>query len=99
MATHPGSDLSTPHVNTYLRFGASPRAAQALVLAAKVVALRAGRGSVESSDIQSVLLPAMRHRCLLNFEGEAEGLTTDDVLRNLVETVPAGPAGSGSGAS
>ena len=96
MATHPGSDLSTPQVNTYLRFGASPRAAQTLVLAAKVVALRAGRVSVEPADIQSVLLPAMRHRCLLNFEGEAEGLTTDDVLQNLMDTVPANAALTGS---
>jgi len=96
MATHPGGDLSTPHVNSYLRFGASPRAAQAIVLAAKVVALRAGRSSVEPDDIKSVLLPAMRHRCLLNFEGEAEGLTTDDVLQNLMDTVPASVGFTGS---
>ena len=89
MATHPGGELATPQVNTYLRFGASPRAAQTLVLAAKVKALLAGRESVVADDVRSAVLPAMRHRCLLNFEGEAEGITTDDVLRNLIDTLPA----------
>ena len=76
-------------MNSYLRFGASPRAAQTLVLAAKVKALLAGRESVVAEDVRESVLPAMRHRCLLNFEGEAEGLTTDDVLRNLIDTLPA----------
>ena len=89
MATHPGGELATPQVNAYLRFGASPRAAQALVLAAKVKALLAGRDTAETDDVRSVALPAMRHRCLLNFEGEAEGLTTDSVLQNLIDTLPA----------
>tara|TARA_Y100000589_G_scaffold164183_1_gene156036 strand:- start:2004 stop:3005 length:1002 start_codon:yes stop_codon:yes gene_type:complete len=89
MATHPGGELATPQVNSYLRFGASPRAAQTLVLAAKVRALLAGRESVVAEDVRESVLPAMRHRCLLNFEGEAEGLTTDDVLRNLIDTLPA----------
>lgn len=89
MATHPGGELATPQVNAYLRFGASPRAAQALVLAAKVKALLAGRDTAETDDVRSVALPAMRHRCLLNFEGEAEGLTTDSVLQNLIATLPA----------
>ncbi len=89
MATHPGGELATPQVNTYLRFGASPRAAQTLVLAAKVKALLDGRDAVIADDVRVAVLPAMRHRCLLNFEGEAEGLTTDDVLRNLIDTLPA----------
>jgi MoxR-like ATPase len=89
LATHPGGDLATPMVNQFLRFGASPRAAQALVLAGKVRALLDGRGNVSIEDIRKVVLPAMRHRCLLNFEGEAEGKSTDEILQNIVETLPA----------
>ncbi|MHC4210759.1 MAG: AAA family ATPase [Planctomycetota bacterium] len=89
LATHPQGELATPPVNQFLRFGASPRAAQALVLAGKVRALLDGRANVSIDDIRSVVLPAMRHRCLLNFEGEAEGKSTDEILTNIVETVPA----------
>jgi MoxR-like ATPase len=89
LATHPGGELATPIVNQFLRFGASPRAAQALVLAGKVRALLDGRGNVSIDDIRGSVLPAMRHRCLLNFEGEAEGKTTDEILTNIVETLPA----------
>ncbi|MCL4209497.1 MAG: AAA family ATPase [Phycisphaeraceae bacterium] len=88
LSTHPQGQFSTPMVNQYLRFGASPRAAQTLILAAKVHALLAGRANVSVEDIRKVVLPAMRHRCLLNFEGEAEGMRTDDILKNIVETVP-----------
>lgn len=88
LSTHPGAQFSTPMVNQFLRFGASPRAAQALVLAAKVHALLDSRANVAVEDIKKVTLPAMRHRCLLNFEAEAEGITTDDILRNIVETLP-----------
>lgn len=89
MSTHPGGELATPQVNSYFRFGASPRAAQTLILAAKVGAMLDGRGELQHDDIRNVVLPAMRHRCLVNFEAEAEGLTTDDVLQNLIDTVPA----------
>jgi MoxR-like ATPase len=76
-------------VNTYLRFGASPRAAQTLVLAGKVKALLDGRSNVSVEDIRSVALPALRHRVLLNFEGEAEGRSTDEIITNIVDTLPA----------
>ena len=89
LATHPEGELATPMVNQFLRFGASPRAAQALVLAGKVRALLDARANVSIDDVRSVALPAMRHRCLLNFEGEAEGKTTDEILTNIVETLPA----------
>ena len=89
LATHPGGDLAPPVVNQFLRFGASPRAAQTLVLAGKVRALLDGRGNVSIDDIRSGAMPAMRHRCLLNFEGEAEGKSTDEILTNIVETLPA----------
>jgi len=89
LATHPGGDLAPPQVNQFLRFGASPRAAQALILAGKVRALLDGRGNVSVDDVRAVVLPSMRHRCLLNFEGEAEGRSTDEILQNIVETIPA----------
>jgi len=88
LATHPQGELATPQVNQFFRFGASPRAAQALVLAGKVKALLDGRANVSIEDIRSAVLPAMRHRCLLNFEGEAEGMKTDTILENIVETLP-----------
>jgi MoxR-like ATPase len=88
LSTHPGGDLAPPIVNQFLRFGASPRAAQTLVLAGKVRALLDGRGNVSVEDIRNAALPAMRHRCLLNFEGEAEGKTTDEIIQNIVETLP-----------
>ena len=88
LATHPQGELATPQVNQFFRFGASPRAAQALVLAGKVRALLDARPSVSIEDIRGVVLAAMRHRCLLNFEGEAEGMKTDTVLQNIVDTLP-----------
>lgn len=88
LSTHPGEQYATPMVNQFLRFGASPRAAQSLVLAAKVRALLEGRANVAVDDVKRVALPAMRHRCLLNFEGEAEGMTTDSVIQNIVDTLP-----------
>ncbi|MEC9232835.1 MAG: AAA family ATPase, partial [Planctomycetota bacterium] len=66
----------------------SPRAAQTLVLAGKVRALLDGRNHVGVEDVRSVAVPALRHRCLLNFEGEAEGVSTEEVIRNIVETLP-----------
>jgi MoxR-like ATPase len=89
LATHPEEQLATPNVKKYLRFGASPRAAQTLVLGAKVLALLAGRTEVLVEDIKEVILPALRHRCILNFEAEAEGITCDDILTNVIETLPA----------
>jgi MoxR-like ATPase len=73
--------------NQFLRFGASPRAAQTLILGAKVKALLGGRMAVAFDDIKSVALPALRHRVLLNFEAEAEGRTTDEVVQNIVDTL------------
>ena len=88
LATHPEGEYATPTVNKYLRVGASPRAAQAITLASKVRALLDGRFHVSFDDVKSVVIPAMRHRVILNFEGEAEGVTTDDVLRDLLGNTP-----------
>jgi MoxR-like ATPase len=93
LATHPkgvygGGEFATPLVNQYVRVGASPRAAQALVLGAKCRALLDGRPAASVDDIRRIALPALRHRIIMNFEAEAEGVTPDAVVRNLIETVP-----------
>jgi MoxR-like ATPase len=88
LATHPQGQFAIPMVNQFLRVGASPRAAQAITLAAKVRALLDGRFHVSFQDVKEVTIPAMRHRVILNFEGEAEGITTDMVLEKIVSDVP-----------
>jgi MoxR-like ATPase len=98
LATHPQGQFAIPMVNQFLRVGASPRAAQAIVLAAKVRALLDGRFHASFQDIKDVVLPAMRHRVILNFEGEAEGITTDMVLEKLIAEVPTTAQGPLAGA-
>jgi MoxR-like ATPase len=88
LATHPDEQLATPQVKSFLRFGASPRAAQTLVLAGKVYALLDGRVEVSTDDIRKSVLPTLRHRCILNFEAEAEAVSCDAILTNLLETLP-----------
>ena len=88
LATHPGHDMASPEAERWLRFGASPRAAQALLLAGKVRALRDGRTMVEAEDLVPAALPALRHRLHRGFEAEAEGVDTDQVVKAVLETVP-----------
>ncbi len=88
LATHPTGEFATPLVNRFVRFGSSPRGAQALVLAAKCRALLDGRAAASIDDIRAVAHPALRHRILLNFEGQAEGVTTDQIIENLLATLP-----------
>jgi MoxR-like ATPase len=88
LATHPQGQFATDMVNKYVRWGSSPRGAQAATLAAKVKALLDGRFNTAFADVQAVYLPAMRHRILLNFEGEAEGINPDDVLHEVLERTP-----------
>ncbi|MFM8357194.1 MAG: AAA family ATPase, partial [Verrucomicrobiota bacterium] len=88
LATHPRTATAVPVTQQYLRFGSSPRGAQVLILAAKVRALAQGRFNVSFDDLQSVAVPALRHRLILNFEAEAEGITTDHVLARILELVP-----------
>ena len=88
LATHPQGMFAIPMTNQFLRVGASPRAAQAIVLGSKVRALLDGRFHVSFKDIKEVAIPAMRHRLILNFEGEAEGITTDMVLEKVVAETP-----------
>ena len=88
LATHPDGPFATEKINRFARVGASPRAAQALVLAAKVTALRRGRPHASVEDVKAVMLPALRHRVLLNFEGEAEGVGQDAVVEEIRDTLP-----------
>jgi MoxR-like ATPase len=88
LATHPGGPFAAPITNQYLRWGSSPRGAQALTLAAKVRALLSGRYNVSFEDVRRVFLPAMRHRIILNFEAEAESVDPDKVLLEVLQKVP-----------
>ena len=88
MATHPKTETAIPVSNQYLRFGSSPRGGQALLLAGKVRALIQGRFNVSFDDLQSVIQPALRHRLILNFEAEAEGITTDHIIDQVLKDVP-----------
>jgi MoxR-like ATPase len=87
LASHPNSPYASPLVKKYVRYGASPRAAQTLVLAGKIVALNRGQAFVSVDDIRAVALPALRHRLLLNFEGEADEVNTDTIIEELLRTV------------
>src|SRR6478735_4407382 len=88
LATHPEGPFAVPITNQYLRWGSSPRGAQTLTLAAKVRALLSGRYNVSFEDVRRVYLPAMRHRVILNFEAEAEGIQPDKVLAEILQKVP-----------
>jgi MoxR-like ATPase len=88
LATHPEGEFVKKLAKQFLRYGASPRAAQALVLGGKVKALLDGRAHCSIDDVRSVLLPSLRHRILLNFEGQAEGITTDMILDDIVDNLP-----------
>jgi MoxR-like ATPase len=88
LATHPKTETASPIANQYLRFGSSPRGGQTLLLASKVRALARGRFNVSFEDIQSVAAATLRHRLILNFEAEAEGITTDQIIAQIVKDVP-----------
>ncbi len=87
-ATHPEHDSAPEITERYARFGSSPRGAQAILSAARVHALMHGRFNVSCDDIRHTALPALRHRIILNFEGEAEGVETDTLLEAIIEEVP-----------
>ena len=88
LATHPQGEFAVEVTQRVVRFGASPRGVQALILAAKVRALLEERYHVSFSDISGSAHPALRHRVLLNFEGQAEGLSTDDVIDEILKATP-----------
>ena len=91
-ATHPDTEGAPELVTRYVRYGGSPRGAQAIVLGGKIHALLDGRFNVAYSDVQAVAAPALRHRVILNFEGEAEGISTDSVVRAIIAETPTEPA-------
>jgi MoxR-like ATPase len=88
LGTHPQGEFATEMTNRFVRFGSSPRGVQALVLAGKVRAMLDERYHISFGDIVASLLPALRHRVLLNFEGQAEGIRTDDVLNDILKNIP-----------
>ncbi|MCP4374666.1 MAG: MoxR family ATPase, partial [bacterium] len=89
LATSPTSDMAPEATTKYIRYGASPRGAQSILLAAKVRAIVQGRANVAMSDVRRCALSALRHRLILSFEGQADSVTTDDVIGKVLETVKA----------
>ncbi len=87
MATHPDNELATPLARQYVRFGSSPRGAQAIILAAKLRAILDGRYHVARDDIRAVAPAALRHRLILNFEGQAENVQPDRVISDVLDNV------------
>ena len=86
-ATHPDGECATEAAKKYIRVGASPRAGQALISAAKVLALIKGRFNVAYSDINELAYPVLRHRIKLNFEAIADRVTADQVIKMIVDEV------------
>jgi MoxR-like ATPase len=84
-ATHPETSEATATSKKYLRYGASPRGLQAIILAAKIRALLEGRFAVSIDDVRVVAPPALRHRLILNFEGEAEGVRADAIIAEILK--------------
>jgi MoxR-like ATPase len=89
MGTHPEGEHATEMSRRYVRYGSSPRGAQALILAAKISAILDHRYHVAREDIRAAALPALRHRLILNFEGQAENVQADDIIGNLLDAVEA----------
>jgi MoxR-like ATPase len=87
MATHPDHELASDITKKYVRYGASPRGAQALILGAKIKAILDHRYHVSKEDLRAVAPCVLRHRLILNFEGQAEGVSTDDVVGQIVKSV------------
>src|SRR5262249_49558700 len=85
LATHPETPEATPMSKQFMRYGASPRGLQAIILAAKIRALLEGRYAVSIDDIRHVSAPALRHRMILNFEGEAEGIKPDSIVQEILK--------------
>ena len=87
LSTHPESDIATERVRKFVRWGASPRAAQALIKAARVRALTAGRAHVAFEDIRHFAAEVLQHRMLLNYDGQADGIRVEDLVSECVETL------------
>jgi len=95
LATHPQGPFAVPSANRYVRYGSSPRGVQGLILSAKIRALLDSRYNVSFEDIRASVYPVLRHRIILNFEAEADGLTADSIVREVLEKTPETEATSG----
>ena len=93
LATHPRHERAPETVGRYVRFGASPRAAQALVLAAKATALLDDRPNVAAADLRAVAAPALRHRLVMGYEAVADDVSADDLVAAVLDAVPEPPVG------
>ena len=89
LATHPGADGTTDAARRFVRYGASPRGVQALILGGKVRALALGRAHVAMEDLRALAVPSLRHRILLNFEGEAQGIDAERVIEDAIRQTEA----------
>jgi MoxR-like ATPase len=92
-ATHPNDADTARSVKEFVRYGASPRGMQAMILAGKIIALLDGRYSVAFDDIRAAAVPALRHRLILNFEAQAEGMTADQVVGDILKAIVPEKAG------
>ncbi|MDC1141806.1 MoxR family ATPase [Planctomycetota bacterium] len=92
LATHPDSPEAADDVKQFVRVGSSPRGGQAIIKGSKMIALARGRFNVSADDIRECAFPALRHRMILNFEGEAEGVKADDIVAKVIQHVPDIPA-------
>jgi MoxR-like ATPase len=88
LATHPGNAEATELVKRFVRTGASPRGVQAVLLGAKIRALFSGRFAASIDDVRATAVPALRHRILRSFEGEAEGVAEDKILEEILKKLP-----------
>jgi MoxR-like ATPase len=88
LATHPDHELAVASTTQYVRYGSSPRGLQAMILGAKIRAVLDSRYHVAREDLREMAVPVLRHRMILNFEGQAEGINTDDVIQKILEDVP-----------
>jgi MoxR-like ATPase len=86
-STHPDKPDSPEVVQRYVRYGSSPRGMQAMILAGKIMALLDGRYNVAYDDLREAAVPALRHRLILNFEAQAEGISTDQVIEELLSVI------------
>lgn len=86
-ATHPGEENGLMAVQKYVRFGASPRGMQAMILGGKIIALLDGRFNVAFDDIRQAAVPALRHRVMLNFEAQADGISSDQVISEILKSI------------
>ena len=89
LATHPDHPDAVPSTRRYVRHGASPRGVLSMILTAKAIALFQGRMNVSFDDLETAALPALGHRILLNFEGEAEGIDVASIVAEIIEEIPA----------